>query len=269
MALLKLPPLRERAGDLGLLADRLLDQINAESVHEPAYRSKKLSVSARNILLQHPWPGNVRELSNTLLRAAIWSDDATIRAQDLRDALLPAARDQRREVWDRPLGNGLSLPDLLAEIARHYLARAMAEAAQQQDQSGRAGRPGKLPDLYQLAGQVRCELMSGTALANRRRIIVDGVLTPLREGRAYGRILRKAVQQPEWVVGPGATSRYGSRFPVRGRYYRSRSIPSCQAAAKQHPIRLRAELQVTVMRRTGNEIRRALIKAAFRRAGER
>ena len=129
VALLKLPPLRERAGDLGLLADRLLDQINVESVHEPGYRSKKLSASARNILSQHPWPGNVRELSNTLLRAAIWSDDATIRAQDLRDALLPAARDQRREVWDRPLGNGLSLPDLLAEIARHYLARAMAEAA--------------------------------------------------------------------------------------------------------------------------------------------
>ena len=41
VAVLKLPPLRERAGDLGLLVDRLLDQINEESAHEPGYRNKR------------------------------------------------------------------------------------------------------------------------------------------------------------------------------------------------------------------------------------
>ena len=30
---------------------------------------------------------------------------------------------------DRALGNGFSLPDLLAEVARHYLARAMEDAS--------------------------------------------------------------------------------------------------------------------------------------------
>ena len=129
VALLKLPPLRERAGDIALLADGLLNQINAESAHEPGYRDKKLSPLAKNLLLQHPWPGNIRELSNTLRRAAIWSDSPIIEAEDLRDALLPAARDRGPEVWDRALGNRFNLPDLLAEIARHYLDRAMAEAA--------------------------------------------------------------------------------------------------------------------------------------------
>ena len=129
VALLKLPPLRERAGDIALLADGLLNQINAESAHEPGYQDKKLSPLAKNLLLQHPWPGNVRELSNTLRRAAIWSDSPIIEAEDLRDALLPAARDRGPEVWDRALGNRFNLPDLLAEIARHYLDRAMAEAA--------------------------------------------------------------------------------------------------------------------------------------------
>ena len=129
VAVLKLPPLRERPGDVGHLADRLLQQIDAESANEPGYQSKRISASARNVLSRHPWPGNVRELSNTLRRAAIWSDGSSITAEDLHDALLPAARDRAAAVLDRTLGNGFSLPQLLAEVARHYLARAMEEAA--------------------------------------------------------------------------------------------------------------------------------------------
>ena len=71
----------------------------------------------------------MRELSNTLRRAAIWSDGSTITAEDLHDALLPAARDHASTVLDRTLGNGFSLPKLLEEVARHYLARAMDEAS--------------------------------------------------------------------------------------------------------------------------------------------
>ena len=129
VAVLQLPPLRDRAGDTGLLADRLLERINAESTSEPGYQEKRLSAAARNVVLRHSWPGNVRELSNTLRRAAIWSDAEAITAEDLRDALLPAARDPGRQVLDRPLGNGFSLPQLLAEVARHYLGRAMEDAA--------------------------------------------------------------------------------------------------------------------------------------------
>ena len=129
VAVLRLPPLRERTGDLGLLVDRLLDQINEESAHEPGYRNKMLSASARSVLLRHSWPGNVRELLNTLRRAAIWSDGETIEAEDVREAILPAPRDQGHEILDRALGEGFSLPDLLANVARHYLARAMEEAA--------------------------------------------------------------------------------------------------------------------------------------------
>ena len=142
VAVLKLPPLRERRGDVGLLVDRLLDQINEESAQEPGYHDKKLSASARNILLGHSWPGNVRELLNTLRRAAIWSDGETIEAEDVREAILPAPRNQGQEVLDRALGEGFSLPDLLANVARHYLTRAMEEAA---------GNKSKAADLVGLA----------------------------------------------------------------------------------------------------------------------
>ena len=49
VAVLHLPPLRERPGDLGLLIDRLLDQINEESAHEPGFAHKKLSVLLEEI----------------------------------------------------------------------------------------------------------------------------------------------------------------------------------------------------------------------------
>ena len=128
VAILKLPPLRKRPGDLGLLVDRLLEQVNEESGSEPGYEEKQLSPAARNVLLQHSWPGNVRELLNTLRRSAIWSGSTTLEAEDLRDALLPAPGDRKSGILGRTLGNGFSLPGLLADVARHYLSQAMEEA---------------------------------------------------------------------------------------------------------------------------------------------
>jgi len=128
VAVLKLPPLRERSGDVGLLVDELLKQVNQEAIGEPGYRDKKLSAGARSLLLTHPWPGNVRELLLTLKRAAIWSEGETITTEDVREALLAVPTAQRTDVLGRPLGEDLNLPDLLAEVARHYLERALDEA---------------------------------------------------------------------------------------------------------------------------------------------
>ncbi|MFO0726466.1 MAG: sigma-54 dependent transcriptional regulator [Myxococcota bacterium] len=128
VAVLKLPPLRERQGDLGLLIDHVLVQVNREAQGEPGFKEKKLSVAARNLLLSHPWPGNVRELGNTLRRAAIWSDGVSMSSEDVREALLPVATRTRPEVLGRPLGGGFNLRDLVKEVARHYLERAMDEA---------------------------------------------------------------------------------------------------------------------------------------------
>ena len=71
MGILKLPPLRERAGDVGLIIDTLLHQMNIERENEPGYVQKKISAGARNLMFQYEWPGNVRELQNTLMRAAL------------------------------------------------------------------------------------------------------------------------------------------------------------------------------------------------------
>jgi transcriptional regulator with PAS, ATPase and Fis domain len=128
VAVLKLPSLRDRPGDLGILIDYLLEQVNDESSREPGYHRKDLSASARNLLLNHDWPGNVRELLNTLRRAAIWSDGPVITGEDVREALLPTIRTEPADAFGRPLGGGFNLPALMKTVARHYLERAMDEA---------------------------------------------------------------------------------------------------------------------------------------------
>lgn len=129
VAVLKLPPLRDREGDIGLLIDKLLGQVNSESKGEPGYKDKKLSVTARKLLLRHSWPGNVRELLNTLRRAAVWCDGQEIGAEEVREALLPESAEHEENVLDQPLGNGCNLQKMLEMVARHYLERALDEAA--------------------------------------------------------------------------------------------------------------------------------------------
>jgi transcriptional regulator with PAS, ATPase and Fis domain len=128
VAVLKIPPLRDRAGDLNLLIDHTLASINQELDSETTFKHKKLSAGARNLLLNHPWPGNVRELVNTLQRAVLWSDGQAISPDDVKESLLPIMNGGGNEALGRPLGENLKLPDLMKEIARHYLTRAMAEA---------------------------------------------------------------------------------------------------------------------------------------------
>ncbi|MFO0651437.1 MAG: sigma 54-interacting transcriptional regulator [Polyangiales bacterium] len=124
---LRVPPLRERQGDVGLLVDHALQRVNdeGERVGEPR---KTLSPAARRLLLQHPWPGNVRELRATVERAAVWSSGPVIEEGDVADALHSHAGPRNEVVLGRVLGEGFSLQDTLAEVARHYLARALHEA---------------------------------------------------------------------------------------------------------------------------------------------
>jgi len=129
VAVIKLPPLRERSGDVNFLIDHFLEQINRESRHEPGYERKRLSASARNILLQHAWPGNVRELQNTLTRAAVWALDEELGEEDIREALLPIPSSSKGDngILNRPLNSGINLQEILKTVAVHYLERGLSE----------------------------------------------------------------------------------------------------------------------------------------------
>src|SRR5262249_36512468 len=130
VGVLNIPPLRERKGDLNLLIDHVLQQINREFAGQPGWKHKKLSAGARNLVQRHPWPGNVRELYNCLSRAAIWSAGEVIQTEDIQESLFPVSSKIAPEgqVLNLQLGADLRLPELLAKVARHYLSRALIEA---------------------------------------------------------------------------------------------------------------------------------------------
>ena len=138
VAIVRLPPLRERAGDLSLLIDALLLQIN-QAAAELGFRHKTLSAAARNLMLQHAWPGNVRELLNTLQRAAVWSDEENISLEAIKDAILvsPQAPPDTDSILNRPLEPGVDLEALLAEVARHYIERALEHTRDNRTQAAR------------------------------------------------------------------------------------------------------------------------------------
>jgi DNA-binding NtrC family response regulator len=127
VAVIALPPLRERDGDTALLLDLLLDRVNRESGTEPGFEPKRFSVTARNLLLNHLWPGNVREMLNTLRRAAVWTPGPVIDVDDARDALLPCPQggSGRDPVLSQNVSEGIDLKEIIERVARHYLEHAM------------------------------------------------------------------------------------------------------------------------------------------------
>lgn len=71
---LKLPPLRDRPGDIAALSEHFVAKYAKANGLPP----RVLSPDARAALLQAPWPGNVRELENTLHRAVLLSSGDVI-----------------------------------------------------------------------------------------------------------------------------------------------------------------------------------------------
>jgi transcriptional regulator with GAF, ATPase, and Fis domain len=74
------PPLRERPGDVGVLAGHFLASFGNGKL--------ELSPEAEDLLGAYRWPGNVRELRNAIERASIFCRDGVVRPEDLP-----------REIW--------------------------------------------------------------------------------------------------------------------------------------------------------------------------
>jgi DNA-binding NtrC family response regulator len=76
---LRIPALREREGDVELLAQHFLDSFREQHVTQ----ARAFSRSARQAMRGFAWRGNVRELLNRVQRAAVVAEDALISPQDL------------------------------------------------------------------------------------------------------------------------------------------------------------------------------------------
>lgn len=71
---IELPPLRDRTGDVPLLAATFVEQFNVEFKKDV----QGVSTAAMRALEHYDWPGNVRELRNAIERAMLLTDDAIL-----------------------------------------------------------------------------------------------------------------------------------------------------------------------------------------------
>jgi two-component system nitrogen regulation response regulator NtrX len=111
------PALRDRQGDIPMLAEHFIALFAAEAGKRP----KRLAPEAAARLQQYGWPGNVRELQNVIARLLIFVAGDTITAQDLgflgRDGVpeLPVAA-----------GPVVPLSDARDEFEKDYILRVLA-----------------------------------------------------------------------------------------------------------------------------------------------
>ncbi|HUF05563.1 MAG TPA: sigma-54 dependent transcriptional regulator [Aridibacter sp.] len=115
VATLEIPPLREREGDIRLLAQHFLEQFNAAKG-----RSAEFGPGVLTILESHAWPGNVRELENLIEMLVVTASSETISNDDLPGPLRSTAEASEPEAA-RDGGLKEARGRLVAEFERKFI----------------------------------------------------------------------------------------------------------------------------------------------------
>lgn len=108
---LRLPPLRERSGDLALLAVHFAERYSRENDRP----TPQLSPSFLEALARHPWPGNIRELENAIQRSVVLNHGQMLTEKDLRWLLAPEQLENLPE--DPPEPEGPSPEPLTPQVS--------------------------------------------------------------------------------------------------------------------------------------------------------
>jgi len=136
---IEMPPLRERGGDVGLLASYFLDR----AARRTGRKMLRFTPEAEMLLGRYDWPGNVRELENTVEHAVAVSEGPLLGANDLPASVRTPRLLSRRAgaplepmVQEAPIGVARSRnsgrdPDArsLDDVTREHVLRALARNA--------------------------------------------------------------------------------------------------------------------------------------------
>ena len=128
---IRLPALRERAGDIPHLVEHFLTKFNE--------RLKKhvtgADPEALDVLASYPWPGNIRELENVIERAVLFCDAQRVRVVDLPPEVRGAPAPTATPMTDADLQAALASEGGLKEhvkVAMNRLERELVGRALQQ-----------------------------------------------------------------------------------------------------------------------------------------
>jgi len=135
-----LPPLREREGDILLLASAFLQKYSFENRKKIA----GFTPHAIRAIETYGWPGNIRELENRIKRAVIMAENSKITPQDL----------ELDSIYTKYQGKGLK--EAREELEKEFIQKALAENKGNITQA--AGELGiSRPTLYELMEKLGIE----------------------------------------------------------------------------------------------------------------
>ncbi len=186
---LELPPLRERAGDVELLARHFV----AQAGKELAGREVTLSSEALAALERYGWPGNVRELQNVCQRAAVTCEGDSIVPADLPQRVCSAVAQPRWVASPEPAAPQVQPPaPIAAEGFRvEGLAPVIGHLAPDPDLLPSVGLEGGAAAALTLSGMERNAIVDALRRAggNRARVSRElgiGRTTLYRKLKEYG-----------------------------------------------------------------------------------
>jgi two-component system response regulator AtoC len=126
---IKLPPLREREGDVPLLCRHFIGkykEILKKDIDE-------VSPLAMSILLKHPWPGNVRELENVIERAVVLAENSILIPENLPEEFdLTMEKEQINNMFE-----GFSIKAAQRILEKKLIVKALKETGNNRTQASR------------------------------------------------------------------------------------------------------------------------------------
>jgi two-component system response regulator HydG len=124
---ISIPPLRERRGDIALLAEHFVRKLAART--NPTVR--RISKAALEQLMAYRFPGNVRELENVIEQALVFTDGEEVTPSALPEAVRGAGAKPAlpTQLGEFELGSPeRSLPDVLDDLERQLILKAYTRA---------------------------------------------------------------------------------------------------------------------------------------------
>ena len=117
-----LPPLRERATDIPLLADHFLSRFRPST----GTRVKRVSKAALKQLVAYGWPGNVRELENVMQQALVLAEGEELKPSDIPTLGGALAPGESKQLVD--LDSGIDLTGILENFEEGAIKQALERA---------------------------------------------------------------------------------------------------------------------------------------------
>ena len=134
VAMIYLPPFRERGPDLLLAANEALTYANHEIFEDACSEYKEFSTDVKLFISAQEWPGNYREIRNVMIRAVLNATGKILTVSDMQAAMMLDMR-----AADKNVGSGFELPpytsdgsfnldDALKAVTKHYIEQALKDA---------------------------------------------------------------------------------------------------------------------------------------------